>query len=299
MRIIYKHVAVFVLFILLPFHQDISSSLYAQDSINVKLSDGYGGFLTDHYKWIAEVPIWIPGFRGAFAYGETSLEGADGEFPSIVNPIEPEPDPPDDGNILSRLFSKSTFFRFFFVGRVGYKMEKTIFEMDFFSGGIGDKITFRLDEREVARATYTTIMGRAFVGRMLYQHLSKSQKSRFTLIGYLGAKVYWVELYSELKRIKPTLDIEFFWGQPAVGLIFKYTLRDWLFKLQGDIGGLMSQKNYSYMFTASVNYRISKLISLKLGWSDWDLNHQRHFKGEKLVLNVHLSGPNTGITFHF
>ncbi|MCK5454816.1 MAG: hypothetical protein KAJ16_10660 [Calditrichia bacterium] len=31
-----------------------------------------------------EIPIWIPGFRGVFTYGDVSLEGEDG-----VNPGDP------------------------------------------------------------------------------------------------------------------------------------------------------------------------------------------------------------------
>jgi len=46
-------------------------------------------------------------------------------------------------------------------------------------------------------------------------------------------------------------------------------------------------------------YRISNLLSAKLGWSDWDVKYKGDVRDEELSLNVHLSGPNMGLAFHF
>ncbi|MEA3478027.1 MAG: hypothetical protein U9R60_07600 [Bacteroidota bacterium] len=43
--------------------------------------------------WSIEIPLWIPGFRGDFAYGDIDLEGEDG-----TDPGDPE-NPPGGGNI--------------------------------------------------------------------------------------------------------------------------------------------------------------------------------------------------------
>ena len=41
-------------------------------------------FLLAVRPWSIEIPLWIPGFAGDFAYGDISIEGEDGvnpEFP--------------------------------------------------------------------------------------------------------------------------------------------------------------------------------------------------------------------------
>jgi len=32
-------------------------------------------------KWSLELPLWVPGFAGEFAYGDVSIEGEDGSDP--------------------------------------------------------------------------------------------------------------------------------------------------------------------------------------------------------------------------
>jgi len=76
-------------------------------------------------------------------------------------------------------------------------------------------------------------------------------------------------------------------------------LKDWLFWLQADIGSFYTENNSTYMINFFCHYRISNLLSVKIGWTDWEVNYQGELRGEKLSLNVHLSGPNTGLTFHF
>ena len=91
------------------------------------------GFLRTDQHWVVEVPIWIPGFRGEFAYGDVSLEGEDGQDLLPVNPIEPEPEDPP-GNIFSRLFSSSTYLKFFFMGRAEFSHGKVRANIDAING---------------------------------------------------------------------------------------------------------------------------------------------------------------------
>ena len=131
------------------------------------------------------------------------------------------------------------------------------------------------------------------------EHFNKSKNLKFTLHGYGGAKVHWVELYTDFSRIRPKLDADFVWAQPIIGLQNRIALKNWLFVVQGDLGGYSSEYNFSYMIHALIYYRISNLISVKFGWTDWDVNHKRTIQNEELILNIHLSGPSTGIIFHF
>ena len=108
------------------------------------------------------IPIWVPGFRGDFTYGDISLEGEDGTDPS--DPTDP---PEGGGNIFSRLFNSSSFLKFFFMGRVAYSSDKFIIELDSFSGRVGNRVEFVLNNREIATADFFTFFdtsyGRLFV----------------------------------------------------------------------------------------------------------------------------------------
>ncbi len=73
----------------------------AQDTLSRKeIRVQQANYLLKDRPWTIEVPLWIPGYAGSFAYGEISIEGEDGYDP--VNPIEP---PGGIGGILSRLFT--------------------------------------------------------------------------------------------------------------------------------------------------------------------------------------------------
>lgn len=273
-------------------------AIYAQDTTTTVIHDSAGSFLSDENHWTVEIPIWIPGFRGDFAYGDISLRGEDG-----VNPGEPEqpiePPFPGGGNIISRLFNSSEYLKFFFVCRVSYKRNKFIAQLDGFTGSVGQSVNFNLNNREVVRGSYSVFLTRLFVGYRFYEYKSPSMNSRFTIIGYGGLKIHWVKIFSDLNRIENKLDLDFVWAHPIIGVQGNYALNDWLFVLQGDLGGYLSATNYSYMIQFFIYYRISNLLSLRTGWTDWDINHKRTILREELVINVHLSGPNFGLSFYF
>ena len=105
---------------------------FTQDSTKTKKLKPVKSFLRNDRHWTIEVPIWVPGFRGEFAYGDITVEAEDGQNPGVPdNPIEPPPpgEPPwGDGNILSRLFKSSSYLKFFFMSKVAY--EKKILLVD-------------------------------------------------------------------------------------------------------------------------------------------------------------------------
>jgi len=290
---------IILLLILITFINIVCVS--AQDTTTIK-KNNENSFLNRDQNWAIEIPIWIPGFRGNFAYGDVSLEGEDGVDPGTPgHPIEPPlGQPPDDGgNILSRLFSSSKYLKFFFMGQVVFVKDKFTAQFDAFGGSVGSSVEFKLNNKEVAKVNYATALARLFLGYSLYELENSSQTSRLTIYGYAGMRVHYVELISDLNRTTNKLDINFFWGEAIVGIENRVALNDWLFILQGDIGGFYSGKNYSYMIQALCHYRLSNLLSIKLGWTDWDVNYKGEVKEEKLSLNVHLSGPSVGLAFHF
>jgi hypothetical protein len=260
-------------------------------------------YLNNDWTWAIEIPIWIPGFRGDFTYGDISLEGEDGVDPGTpANPIEPpQPgEPPDDGgNIFSRLFSSTRYLKFFLVGKISYLSDKYLLQIDGFTGSIGNSVDFKLNNREVASASYSTILSRLILGYSIYELKNKSQTNRLRIYGYTGMRAHYFELFSNLNRTDRNLDINVFWGEAILGFQSVYALKDWLFWLQADIGSFYTSNNSSYMINAFIYYRISNLISLKFGWTDWDVRYKGEVLRENLSLNVHFSGPATGLTFHF
>ena len=281
--------------LILLIHVLVATSIVAQ---NTTIGTPYyeKTYLDNNWNWTIEIPIWIPGFRGDFAYGDISLEGEDG--------IDPEPPPPGEpplggGNILSRLFNSSKYLKFFFVGQVSYKQDKFLGQIDAISGTIGQSFEFVLNKKEVATGSYATILTRLILGYLLYEVENKSQTNRLRIYGYTGMRIHYFELFSDLNRTTRSLDISKFWGEAVLGFNSNFSLKDWRFILKADIGSFYTGNNSSYMINFSCQYRISNLVSLKIGWTDWDVRYNDEIRGEKLSLNVHLSGPNTGVTFHF
>lgn len=274
----------------------------AQDTTAINNNDEQS-YLRNDWNWAIEIPIWIPGFRGDFAYGDVSLEGEDGVDPGTpANPIEPPPpgEPPDEGgNILSRLFSSSRYLKFFLVGRISYFNGKFLTQFDGFAGTVGNSVDFKLNSEEVAAASYATILTRFLIGYSVYEVENISQTNRLTIYGYAGMRAHYFELFSNLNRTARNLDINVFWGEALIGMQTIFALKDWLFMLQADVGSFYTSNNSSYMLNAFCHYRISNLLSVKIGWTDWDVSYKGEIRGERLSLNVHFSGPNTGLTFHF
>ncbi|UCF62932.1 MAG: hypothetical protein JSW33_10145 [bacterium] len=260
-------------------------------------------FLQETRKWSAELPIWIPGFRGVFTYGDIRVEGEDGSNPGEpANPIEPpEPGEPPigGGNILSRLFRSSSYLKFFFMGMVSYNSHKFWAQLDGYEGTVGNSVYFKFNNSEVVRLTYRAALMRFLAGYSLYERENRSQSRRYNFYGYIGARLHYADLYSDLNRLIDRLDLSLYWGEPILGLQNRLTLEKWFFILQADVGSFYRGRNYSFMIQFIGYYRISNLISLKFGWTDWDVNHKREIRNETLILNVHLSGPTSGLTFHF
>ena len=54
--------------------------VFAQDAATSDVSKSQNDFLNSDQNWSVEIPIWIPGFRGQYAYGDIELKGEDGTY---------------------------------------------------------------------------------------------------------------------------------------------------------------------------------------------------------------------------
>lgn len=266
----------------------------AQESKSKSDSKSEKSFLVNDDHWSIEVPIWVPGFRGDFVYGDVWLEGEDDANPE--NPIEPGWKPGDN---LSRIFGKNGSLNFFFMNRVSYRNRKLYSQFDVFSGSVGGSIYFRYNDAELVKAKFSTYLFRLFAGYKFYEKLSVSEKCKYKLYGYGGLRIHSVNVKSDLDFTERRLNVTPLWAEPILGARNELAFKNWLFVLQGDIGSFSIDQKMSYMINFYSFYRISKLLSVKVGWCSWDMNYRDKFREEDLKLIMHLSGPATALTFHF
>lgn len=291
-----------ILFLLAFFIVLMPDVLFSQNEKRSSKEAPEKSFLRDDRPLSLEIPIWVPGFRGEFAYGDVSIEGEDGQSPGIPeNPIEPPPpgEPPwGGGNIISRLFNSSTYLKFFFMARVSYEKNNLLFQSDAFSGAIGNKVNFIFNDKTVANANLGTHFIRVFAGYRFVDTYLVHEKLRYELYTSVGLRAYLINLESNLDRITSRLDIDPTWVEPLIGIQNQLSMKNWLLVLTMDYGGYFVKDKSSFMINLLYYYRISQLISLKAGWSDWDVKHKGSYKDENLYLKIHLSGPSLGISFH-
>jgi len=274
-----------------------SSYSFAQKPLSKKeRRKQHTNFLLPVKPWTAELPFWIPGFAGSFAYGDVDIEGEDGVNP--VNPIEPPPGG-EFGKIISRLFQDEWYLKFFFITRISYEQNKFLAQFDAISGSVGSSVKFKLNNSEIVQANFRSINLRVFGGYKIVEAMSNDQKFRYELFGYVGTRIYLQAIYSDLNKLINRLDINPVWADPLIGIQNQFTLKRWQFLLQADYGGFFGKTDYSNQFTFNTYFRLGKTTSIKAGW-----NHLHIFKTgtilrEDYLVKVTLSGPSIGVAFHF
>ncbi len=253
-------------------------------------------FLLKEKPWTVELPIWVPGFAGEFAYGDVDIEGDDGV--DIENPIEP----PESiiGKIISRLFKADWYLRFFFLTRAAYEKDRLLFQFDAISANVGNtvKFTSSQNQKELVdtyfRAVYLRFMG----GYKIYETTSANQKFRYELFGYTGVRMFYHSVRTQTDngvkvKFSPTT------VEPVLGIQNQFTWKRWMVLLQGDYGGLFIKDKSSSQLSFLAYYRMGKLNSLKFGWNHLQLDQAGDFRGETYHVKTTLSGPTIGLAFHF
>jgi len=267
----------------------------AQDTLTRKENrKQQANFLLSDRPWIIEVPLWIPGYAGSFAYGDVSIEGEDGVDPE--NPIEP---PDGLGGILSRLFSDEWYLKFFFLTRIAYENNRFIVQADALTGSVGESIKFNYNNQEIVEAHYRTTNIRMFGGYKIIDVFSKNEKFRYELFGYLGVRMHFNNIYAKFYDSTPILDINPSWGEPIFGLQNQLSWKRWFVVIQGDYGGYFVSSKHSLQLSGYIYYRTGKLNSVKLGWQHLALNHKGDFMNEEYHITATFSGPSFGLVFQF
>jgi hypothetical protein len=262
-------------------------------------------FLLPGRPWTVEVPVWIPGFAGTFAYGDVELEGEDGSDPE--DPGDPGdgggPGTPPIGNIIgdvfSRLFQSDFYLKFFYIGKIGYQKNWFISEIDAVGGAIGTTVLFKPTNRDVFQLNFRVINTRFIIGYKVLQADSKKKNFRYNLFAYTGVRTNFMWVYSDLNQIINKLDLNVTSVQPVFGIYNQFQWKRWQIILKGDYGGMFTSEKYSFNYTTLVYYRTGRLTSLKFGWNHLFMRQDGTFRNEPYHIQVRLAGPTTSVVFHF
>lgn len=267
----------------------------AQDSTQVVKTKKKLGYLNDDRHWEIEIPIWIPGFRGEFYYGDVGIEGEDGTIPKPEHPIEK----PGFGGVFKRLFKSRFNLNYFFVFGVAYDNEKIFAEMDAFTGSLNGALIFRTLDYKLVSGSVHTDLGRINVGYNIFERPLFNEKGRYQLYPIVGTRIhnFYVKVgnndVSSYLKLSPT------WFEPVAGFRNEFTFTNFEYMIQGDIGSFWIKDKISYHLNMHVSFRASNLVSIKLGWNSWYSYYRDKFRDEDLRLKVHLAGPITSVTFNF
>lgn len=270
---------------------------YAQDTITQKERwKQQKDFLIPGRPWTVELPLWIPGFAGSFAYGDVSVEGEDGVNPE--NPIEPPPGG-EFGKIFSRLFTKNWYLKFFYMTKMSYENKGLLIQLDGIIGEVGNSVKFNYNNTEIVQANFQTFNLRLLAGYKIVDKRARNEKFRFELYGYLGSRVHFQRIYSNLNDAINKLDINPVWAEPVYGIQTQFSWKKWFFVVQGDYGGFFINSKSSFQLTTYLYYRTGRFNSIKFGWNHLDINHQGNFLNEDYQINITLSGPSVGFVLLF
>jgi hypothetical protein len=284
-------------FIITSFALIVPGIIGAQDTLTkreIRIQEA--NFLLSDRPWTIEVPLWIPGFAGDFAYGDISIEGEDGV--DITNPIEP-PSGGAIGEILSRVFTDEWYLKFFYLNKIAYEKNRFLVQFDAIAGAVGESVKFNYNDKQVVQANYRTINLRLLGGYKIVNANSKDKKFRYELFAYVGARAHFQKIYSDLDGVVNKLDINPVWYEPVIGLQNQLAWKRWLVVIQGDYGGYFVESKNSFQGTGYIYFRNGKLTSVKLGWNHLVLNHSGNFLKEDYRVNATFSGPSAGVAFHF
>ena len=267
----------------------------AQDTLSRKeIRIQQANYLLPGRPWTVEIPLWIPGYAGNFAYGDIEIDGEYGHDPvDPVHPIEPP------GGILSRLFTDDWYLKFFFISRAAYENNRFLAQADGLTGSVGESVKFNYNNREIIEAHYRSTNIRLFGGYKVVNAISKNENFRYELFGYLGIRMHFNKIHAELDGSTTILDISPSWAEPITGLQNQFTWRRWFVVIQGDFGGYFISSKYSTQLSGYVYYKLGKLTSMKLGWNHIALNHKGTFQKENFSIKATFSGPSTGVVFNF
>jgi len=185
------------------------------------------------------------------------------------------------------------------MNRVSYRNRKVYAQFDMISGSVGGSVYFKYNQDEIVESKFSTYLFRLFAGYKLYEKTSLAENFNYRLYVYGGFRIHSVNVKSDLDHSGRSINVTPLWLEPILGMRNELAFKKWLFVVQGDVGSFYINRKISGMLNYYSYYRISNLLSVKVGWCTWDINYKNNYRSEDLKLKIHLSGPATALTFHF
>jgi len=243
----------------------------------------------DSTRWELELPLWVPGFRGAITFGDITLEIGSGDG-----------DESSGGGLLDHLFDSKLGLDYYLVGKVQYTLGKWQFQTDVFGGQIKHSVIFTYDSSEVSNTKMQVIIPRLIVSYRILDHEFKNEKAgSFRSWIYIGTKFFYAAVESTLPEPIPPIDVSTSWFDPIVGATLSYFRTKLSFSAQFDIAPFHAISSPSWWYSVYGRYRFGKLLSVQLGWVRQDFTRVSATGVEDLNINFSLQGPMAGVAFHF
>jgi len=266
----------------------VSTSVSAQKAKEEKY------YINNNRHWFAEIPLWVPGFRGQLSY-------SDFDFSSSGDKEEKEYERVDS----------DTGIEFYFVGRIAAQYNKFWVQADAFSGGVSSAFSYtspiKQEEKEFVNIKVQGTIPRLVFGYAVWE---KSTESSFKieLVPYIGVRYVSIHLNSDVFDTTNRIDVRpnYFeaviglythWFEPLIGLYSPIVYKRFKLEIQADYG--INGKNNSWIISNRYRYAVSKLVDVQLGWNYVRLHYKGMIDNEELEAAIKLFGPTAGIGFRF
>lgn len=236
-------------------------------------------------KWSVSIPIWIPGFRGSFAYGDVDIDPGYGY------------EPPDFGPGLGgRLPESELSIAFYLIGNIRFQHNRWLIEAEGMSATLDNDLAFTDSGLLDFGGTIDATIFRGLIGYELYRREIADKLLKWSLWGYGGIRYYKVHVFANDRSL---LDVRPEWTDPLIGVQVPLVYRRWVLSVQADYGGFGIDKHHSFYLNGNVRYRLSRLFSLGVAWSHLEVDSDSDYKSQPLNLRMKLSGPAVLLKFDF
>jgi hypothetical protein len=260
--------------ILMLFNTTLFGNNFEKDSTKIRSKKS---------DFVLELPLWIPGFKGNFSYGDISIVG-DG----------------NSGDYFSKLFDSKLGIDFYFVGKMGYNFDKWSIQTDVFGGQIRDAIDFSYNTTNIVDVEIFMIMPRLYASYKLYEtNIMKKENILLACWIYGGIKYYHLNINADFAIDILDFEVIKWWIDPIIGYTIKMEISKWAFVFQNDYGGFGIGSDFSWWLQLHARYDIRKHLSVKAGWVTQEIKYSEDKIFDKFKYDVRLNGPMVGIAIRF
>ena len=258
-------------------------SLAQQDpdvtNLNSSRTDDGMDFVLEQQHFHVALPIWVPGFRGSFAYGGIT------HYPENGNP-----------DIGEGITDSELSIEFYLIGRIRFEHQRFFVQADGFNTVLGSDLTFYDKEWLELNGTIKGTILRGMAGYAVFTKTDRDRHLRWSLHAYAGARHYILHLYTENRDI---LDIRPSWTDPVIGFRLPVVYRKWIFEGEVDFGGFGINNRRSWFAQTGAYYRFSRLFTLGAGWTFLDFEGEKNIDVNTMFLGMQLTGPTLTAQFSF